>query len=153
MGYYRGNLHGIFLDYSNDQKAQKWKHFWGTGDGGDRGWTGGMALGISIDDSGTSLLFGFDDFTGRVDKDDPVPFDTNRPNPQSSESMILNQAKYSLGFRYESLYFSGQWDAHPTGTGLFENGQNYIHKRISPEAGYFKYPADRELNFNIKLEF
>ncbi len=126
---------GFFLNYNNDQR-----HFpYGLGDGGDRGWTGGGALGFLVGD-GNFAVAGFDDFSGRAD--DTIPYASNDPNRQSDYSKSLNQAQWTLGVADEIGSSRGVSIDAPD---MF-NVQHWIHSTISKEAGYFDYPDDIKLN-------
>jgi RHS repeat-associated protein len=138
MGLIRLQGGGAFFNYNNDQ----WAPPYGLGDGDDRGWTGGGALGFSIGD-GNFAMMGFDDFTGRADR--TYRFSPHKPNEQTQYSKSLNQAQWSIGVsgQYGNFY-GGSIDASDR-----FNVQHWIHSTISPMAGYFEYPTDIQVRLRI----
>ena len=138
MGLVRLQSGGAFLNYHNDQ----WEPPYGLGDGNDRGWTGGGALGFSIGD-GKFAMAGFDAFTGRAAG--TRYFDTQNPNIQTPESQSLNQAQWSMGVSGSACNLFGASIAAPD----HFNVQHWIHSTISPAAGYFDYP--QEIQFRLRM--
>jgi len=133
MGVIRLQSSGVFLNYNNDQK--NWKSL-GFGDGGDRGWTGGGAIGFSIGGEQFGMI-GFDDFTGRA-MGTPSLFNRNNPNAQTPDSRNLNQAQWFVGVSGSSGNNLGvSFDAP-----YWLNVQHWIHSTISLDAGNFEYPQD-----------
>lgn len=138
MGLIRLQGGGAFFNYNNDQ----WHPPYGLGDGDDRGWTGGGALGFFIGD-GQFVMTGFDAFTGRTHE--AITYNRNGPNKQTPHSASLNQSQWFLGVSGNSGSLFGISLNAPDRF----NVQHWIHSTISPEAGYFEYPKD--IQFRLRM--
>ena len=145
-GFLRIQSGGFYLNYSNDQNALEDNilGFWGTGDGGDRGWTGGGALGVVLNGD-LSGEIAFDDFTGIATE--THDWETGIPNKQLPSSYDLNQAQWTF-----SVYDSFGHDSSLTVDAPdWANFQYWIHSTISTPAGRFFYPDD--IHYRVRSDF
>lgn len=138
MGLIRLQGGGAFFNYNNDQ----WHPPYGLGDGDDRGWTGGGALGFSIGDGNVAMV-GFDDFTGRADES--IRYNPSMPNIQTPHSRSLNQAQWFFGVSGSA---GNSYGLNIDSSDRY-NVQHWIHSTISPEAGYFACPQDIQLRLRM----